>query len=101
MVAATERDRTALRDLIAAMDNIGRIGEGATFPSQRVTQFSDSIVLSYRVTERSGVFWMLNTTALTVITLAGRNYFTPRRGHDRRPPPHSTTRSRAGNGAGP
>ena len=66
--------RTELRRLLAAMDDIGRIGEGATFPSQRVTQFSDSVVLSYRVTEESGVFWMLNTMALTVIALAERGY---------------------------
>lgn len=74
LVAGTEHNQAALHRLIAAMDDIGRIGEGATFKSQRVTQFSDSVVLSYRVTEESGVFWMLNTMALTVISLAERGF---------------------------
>ena len=74
IVAGTEDDPAALRRLVAALNDVGRIGEGATFRSQRVTQFSDSVVLSYRVNEPSGVFWMLNTMALTVISLAGRGF---------------------------
>jgi hypothetical protein len=74
IVARTEHDPAALRRLVAALNDVGRIGEGATFRSQRVTQFSDSVVLSYRVSEPSGVFWMLNTMALTVISLAGRGF---------------------------
>jgi len=74
IVGQTERDPDALRRLIAALDDVGRIGEAALFRSQRVTQFSDSVVLSYRVAEPSGVFWMLNSIALTVISLAERGF---------------------------
>lgn len=74
VVAATEEDPEALRRLMAALDDIGRLGEADIFESQQVTQFSDSVVMSYRVTERSGVFWMLNAIALTVISLVGRGF---------------------------
>lgn len=74
VVEATENDPDALRRLIAALDEIGRLGEADVFESQRVTQFSDSVVMSYRVTEQSGVFWMLNAIALTIITLAGHGF---------------------------
>ncbi len=74
VVAATEHNPAGLERLIAAMDEIGRLGEASIFESQRVTQFSDSVVMSYRVTERSGVFWMINSIALTVISLVDRGF---------------------------
>lgn len=74
VVASTERDPAALGRLMAALDDIGRLGEADIFRSQRVTQFSDSVVMSYRVTEQSGVFWMINAIALTIISMAERGY---------------------------
>jgi hypothetical protein len=74
VVASTERDPGGLRRLLAAMDDIGTLGDASIFKSQRVTQFSDSVVMSYRVTERSGVFWMINAIALTVISLVERGF---------------------------
>lgn len=74
VVASTEGDVGALAHLISALDDIGRLGEASIFKSQRVTQFSDSVVMSYRVTERSGVFWMINAIALTIISLADRGF---------------------------
>ena len=74
VVASTERDPVGLGRLLAALDDIGTLGEASIFKSQRVTQFSDSVVMSYRVTERSGVFWMINAIALTVISLAERGF---------------------------
>ena len=74
VVASTESDVGALPRLVAALDDIGRLGEASIFQSQRVTQFSDSVVMSYRVTERSGVFWMINAIALTIISLADRGF---------------------------
>ena len=74
VVASTERDPDGLGRLLAAMDDIGTLGEASIFKSQRVTQFSDSVVMSYRVTERSGVFWMINAISLTVISLAERGF---------------------------
>jgi hypothetical protein len=74
VVASTENDPDALARLVSAMDDIGRLGEASIFRSQRVTQFSDSVVMSYRVTEPSGVFWMMNAIALTIISLAERGF---------------------------
>lgn len=74
LVATTADDAAALTRLLAALDDIGRLGEADIFRSQRVTQFSDSVVMSYRVTEQSGVFWMINAIALTIISLADRGY---------------------------
>lgn len=74
LVATTANDTAALTHLLAALDDIGRLGEADIFRSQRVTQFSDSVVMSYRVTEQSGVFWMINAIALKIISLAERGY---------------------------
>ena len=54
VVASTERDPDGLGRLLAAMDDIGTLGEASIFKSQRVTQFSDSVVMSYRVTGALG-----------------------------------------------
>ena len=73
LVDRTTHEHTLLKRLIRAMDIVGQIGadNGTLFKSQAVTQFSDSIVVSYRVDERSAVFsWLLNEIALTVVRLA-------------------------------
>lgn len=74
VVRTTASDPTALRHLINALNEIGSIGGMPEVSSQRVTQFSDSVVLSYAVNEKSGVFWMINEIALTVISLVFRGY---------------------------
>ncbi|CAG2145553.1 hypothetical protein [Cupriavidus plantarum] len=58
------------------MNAVGTIGsDDAEFlKSQRVTQFSDCIVVSYLVTERSAVFWLLNSIALQVLSLAENGF---------------------------
>lgn len=72
LVDRTTRERGFLKRLIDAMDVIGNIGSGDAelFRSQQLTQFSDSIVVSYLVTERSAVFWLLNDIAIHVVRLA-------------------------------
>ncbi|HEX9963815.1 MAG TPA: hypothetical protein VGB04_02395 [Allosphingosinicella sp.] len=74
IVDETEADPDALRRLIAAMDALAEIGDDRSMDSQRVSQFSDSIVVSYRVDETSGVFWLLIEMAWAVIDLAYRGY---------------------------
>lgn len=74
IVDATEDDPEELRRLIAAMDALAEIGGERPMKSQRVSQFSDSIVVSYRVGETSGVFWLLVEMAWAVIDLAHRGY---------------------------
>ena len=74
IVAETEGNWQSLRRLIAAMDAVGEMRDAAFFDSQCVTQFSDTVVLSHRVEEISGVFWLLNSMALTVVELASRGF---------------------------
>lgn len=44
------------------------------FPKQHVTQFSDSVVVSFRVKDRSAAFYALNDLTLAIIRQAGRKY---------------------------
>lgn len=74
IVDETESDREALRRLLHAMDALAEIGRDTSIQSQRVSQFSDSIVVSYRIDEVSGVFWLLMEMAWAVIDLANRGY---------------------------
>lgn len=73
-VEQTVRDPDALRRLIKALREIRKIDDDGASGDHIVTQFSDSIVVSYRVTERSGVFWLLNSIALAVIELTNFGY---------------------------
>ena len=72
LVDRTTHEPAFLGRLVAAMDVVGQIGadSGAVFRSQKITQFSDSIVVSYAVTDRSAVFELLNQIAFAVIDLA-------------------------------
>ncbi|MGY6281921.1 hypothetical protein ACXIT0_03425 [Methylorubrum extorquens] len=76
LVERTRREPGTLSDLVAAMDEVGRIGENDPdlHRSQRVTQFSDCIVVSYRVEEQSASFWLLNEVAFCVIALVERGF---------------------------
>ena len=74
VVAETERDASALERLVAALDEVGHTVEPGLSKSERVTQFSDSLVLSYKVEETSAVFWMVDAIARTVVLLANRGY---------------------------
>ncbi|WP_147364319.1 hypothetical protein [Burkholderia pseudomallei] len=72
LVDRTTREPGFLKRLIRAMDVISEIGsdDAELFKSQRLTQFSDSVVISYLVTERSAVFWLLYDIAIHVVRLA-------------------------------
>lgn len=74
IVGTTVSNPAELDLLIDALNEIGNIGDMSAITSQRVTQFSDSVVLSYSLDEESGVFSMINEIALTVISLAFRGY---------------------------
>lgn len=75
-VNRTVSDLEFLGKLVRAMDRIGKIGEDDRKfqKSQRVTQFSDCVVVSYLVDEESAVFWLLNEIAYCVIDLAERGF---------------------------
>lgn len=76
LVDRTTHEPGFLGRLVAAMEVVGEIGAdlGDIFRSQRVTQFSDSLVVSYGVTERSAVFQLLNEIAIAVVRLAERGF---------------------------
>lgn len=74
IVAETTDDPASLSRLIASLDAIRSISEDGFVESEQVTQFSDSLVVSYRLDETSGVFWLLHAMAMTVVELAGRGY---------------------------
>ena len=75
IVVKTATDGKALHRLVQAMDRLGEIGDSTFLASQKVTQFSDSIVVSYKLTEPSAVFHILNAIALCVVDLAYKGYF--------------------------
>lgn len=75
-VAKTVRNPGYLANLLTAMEIVSKIGlEDRKFSrSQRVTQFSDSVVVSFGIDEKSAVFWLLHDIALSVIELAMRGF---------------------------
>lgn len=74
VVARTAKRKSELEGLIDALEAIGELRGLTSGDSRRVTQFSDSVVVSYRVNEASAVFWLVNAVALIVITLVERGY---------------------------
>lgn len=75
-VERSAREPAHLARLVAAMDVVGNIGAShkGVLKSQKVTQFSDSIVVSYKVSEPSAVFLLLNEIAFGVLDLAERGF---------------------------
>jgi hypothetical protein len=73
-VSETTKDADKLRDLISALNRLGATGKDIYLRSQKVTQFSDSLVASYRVDEPSAVFHLLNHIAFMVCELAYSGY---------------------------
>jgi hypothetical protein len=73
IVGRTNNDRGYLHHLLQAIDRLSSIGKSTSdiSKSHRITQFSDSLVLSYHVNEQSGVFHLLLDVAFAIIDLAG------------------------------
>lgn len=76
IVGETESDEGKLRSLVAAMDRIKEIAtdNSGVNKSQRLTHFSDSVVVSYEVSDPAAVFMLLNAVAFCVINLVERGY---------------------------
>jgi hypothetical protein len=60
--------------LIAALEEISRIEKFGDFKTERFSQFSDCVVLSYEIKEQSGVYFMISAMAFAIIELANRGY---------------------------
>jgi hypothetical protein len=62
----------AIVDAITAMTSLA--DESDVRSSQQLTQFSDSLVVSYRIDEASAVFWLLNSISFIITNLAVRGF---------------------------
>jgi hypothetical protein len=75
IVEQTAEDPLRLVSLVKAMSTLGELkDEYGVFASEQMSQFSDCVALSYRATETSGVFYLLNSMALAIVDLAARGY---------------------------
>jgi len=76
IVAGTVGNAKNLDTLLGAVDRLYEIGDDDKdmYASLRATTFSDSVVLSYEVRERSAVFSLLLDIAFAVIDLALRGF---------------------------
>ncbi|MEH6744754.1 hypothetical protein [Hyphomonas sp.] len=58
-----------------AMKLLGEIGDMYIgFESKKVSQFSDCLVVSYKINEESAVFWLVDAIATQLITLAYQGF---------------------------
>jgi hypothetical protein len=74
-VRASENDDDQVNRIVEAIDVMRRhFGEGDTFASKRITQFSDSVVVSYAIDEHSSAFDLLYDTGLCLLRLAERGF---------------------------
>ena len=76
LVERTVAEPAFLPKLVGAMEIVGGIGKDdiELLKSQQITQFSDSIVISYHIDETSAVFWLLADIALGVVSLAENGF---------------------------
>jgi hypothetical protein len=76
IVDRTQRDTKHLKKLLHAMDRLHQIGrdDADLYRTQAVTTFSDSVVLSYAVTEQSAVYYLLSDVAFAVVDLAIKGF---------------------------
>lgn len=74
IVIKTTSNESELHCLVKAMDRLGEIGDTLFRASKKATQFSDSVVLSYKVEEELSFFKILNEMAFCVIDLANMGY---------------------------
>jgi hypothetical protein len=76
LVERTVHEPDLLPHLIKAMERVGDVARGYAqiHKSQRISQFSDSIVVSYRANERAAAFQLLSEVAFCVIDLVERGF---------------------------
>jgi hypothetical protein len=70
VIKATENDPKKVADVIEAIDTLRSIGnQQEFFKSQRMTQFSDCVVVSYRCDERSAAFDLVSEIGFALVRL--------------------------------
>lgn len=75
-VKRTTKDIRFLSKIIRAINTVSELGNDDRdfYKSQRITQFSDCIVLSYRIDEEAAVFWMLFDIAVCILDIVGQGF---------------------------
>uniref|UniRef100_E6Q0P3 Guanylate cyclase domain-containing protein n=1 Tax=mine drainage metagenome TaxID=410659 RepID=E6Q0P3_9ZZZZ len=63
------KDERRLKSVLRAIDRLRELSEDVESSSKQVSQFSDSIVISYPVRERASVFYLLLDIAMAVLDL--------------------------------
>jgi len=75
LIDDTIENPSRIQEITDAIDHLAEIADETEFyPTQRVTQFSDSMVVSYAVHERSAVFELLNDIAFCLVDLVERGF---------------------------
>lgn len=74
-IEKTETDKSHIEKIRWAMSVLADLPmEKEFFKSQRASQFSDCIVVSYSTKEPSAVFWLVNQVALRILHLAENGF---------------------------
>ena len=79
-VDRSQQNSKVLAKILSAIDTLSEVYDGSSFDSsprghdKRLTQFSDSLVISYRVSSQSSIFWMLYDLLLRIIEVTGRGF---------------------------
>ena len=75
VVERSLNDSSVICEVLRAVRQAGfLIDDDGASESEMVTQFSDSMVVSVRADEKSGVFWTLDGIGMIVVDLAGRGF---------------------------
>lgn len=75
LIKRTTSSPKLIGDITSAIDHIQKLADtGDYMDTVRLTQFSDSVVLSYNVQEASSAFDLINTVGFIVVNLADRGF---------------------------
>ncbi len=75
IIEQTEQDEELINRIARAIDHIKTVAEEeGLHETQQVTQFSDSLVVSYAVHDPSAVFWLINNLGYCVVELAYQGF---------------------------
>jgi hypothetical protein len=75
LVAETIQAPCKLQKILNALERLSKIkDDDGLLKSQGFSQFSDCVVLSYRVDDRSAIFWLLSEIELALIDIAEAGY---------------------------
>lgn len=75
IISQTENDEVLIDRIVRAIDHLKVVAEEEGLHNTlKVTQFSDSIVVSYAVNDPSAVFWLINNLGYCVVDLTYRGF---------------------------